>query len=484
VRVLEDGLSQPATASAGDSEFADSIAILPFENSETEEEAAYLGEGISAGVGENLTQLPRLRVVPHTKAMKYGGPGQNAVQAGRELGARVVLIGQATLKDEILGIRATLIDAELGSQVWNACYERRAQDIFSIQAEIVEQIKSRLMLSGDHGQRKISAWRPTESREAYFLYLRGMHWMGKFSTEGMKRAIDFARRAIDADPAFARAWSMFAYLLVMIGYVDGAPPLVAFPKAKSAAMRALEIDDDEADAHAALAFVHLLHEWDWPSARRELDRALALRPNLAVAHFIYSQWYLTQGLFERAIVEGQVALEIDPLSAIYSCCLAQIYFHYRDHDRAIEQLERTIDIDPGFRAAHLIASLIYANKGMRSEAVAALEQGFEDSKDQIRSKAFQGIVGALTGVPKETSEAIASLEVELKPPHFSSAYHSAILHALLGEIDKAFTCLEMAWQGRSNRLVFLAVSSNLSNLHGDPRFTEFRRRIGIPEGRP
>jgi tetratricopeptide (TPR) repeat protein len=300
----------------------------------------------------------------------------------------------------------------------------------------------------------------------------------------MKKGLDYIHQALDADPAFAGAWSLLACLFVMIGYVDGAPPLVAFPKAKSAAMRALEIDEEEAAAHGVLAFVHFLYDWDWLSAKKELDRALELRPNLAFIHFVYSQWYLTQGLFDYAVAEGEIAAEIDPLSAVFRYCLAQIHFHSHDYDRAIGELERTLDIDPNFRGAHQIAALVYANRGMRTEALAALEQGFDGSKDQIRSKGFRGIVGALTGVPQDTSEALLSLEPELVPPHFLSAYHSAVLHALLGEIDEAFACLELARQGRSNRIAFLAFASNFGNLRSDSRFHEFRRRIGIPESHP
>jgi tetratricopeptide (TPR) repeat protein len=310
-----------------------------------------------------------------------------------------------------------------------------------------------------------------------------MHWANKWSAEGVRKGVEYTRQAIDADPAYAKAWTALAILYVLIGSLEGAPPIETFARAKAAAVKALEIDNSEPDAHAALAYVRLVYDWDWERAHEELLRAIELGPNLAAGHYVYSYWYLTQGLYKQALTEAKLSLEIDPLSVQFSFNVGQIHYFSRRYDQAIDQFHRTNEIDPTFGPTHQFLAFSYAQKGMRHDAIAELEKGLKHAKQDLRSKALWSIVDALTGKPLEARKVLDQLRRELAPPNFSAAYHCAVLHALLGDIDEAFTCLDKARQGRSSRLAYLLIAPNFESLHDDSRFRDLLRRIGIPASR-
>jgi TolB-like protein/DNA-binding winged helix-turn-helix (wHTH) protein len=462
------------------SEFLDSIAVLPFENVAAEPDMEYLSDGITATIINNLSQLNRLRVVPRTTVFRYKGRTSDVAQAGRELRVRVVLIGQVVQRSDVLIVNVELIEAAHESQLWGASYDTRPEDILSVQAEIAGQITDRLRLRLGEEERRQLAKRPTESREAYYLYLRAMHWANKWTPEGVRKGVDYTRQAIDVDPAYAEAWIALAYMYVLIGSFGSTAPTETFAKAEAAAVKALEIDDSKANAHAILAFVRLMGGWDWQGAFEELLCAKELAPNLASGHYVSSFWYLTQGRFPEATSEAKLALDVDPLSTRFSFHLGQVHYFARQYDQAIEQLKKTNELDPLFARAYQFCALAYAQKGMRDDAIAELEKGNEFAKDDLVSMALRAIADALTGRTLEARNDLDKLRQELQPPHFSSAYYCAVLHALLGEIDEALACLEMARQGHSIVLPYLAIEPNLDNLHDDPRFPDLLRRIGIP----
>jgi TolB-like protein/DNA-binding winged helix-turn-helix (wHTH) protein/Flp pilus assembly protein TadD len=466
-----------------DSEFLDSIAVLPFENAGGEADMEYLSEGITTTIINNLSQLNRLRVVPRTTVFRYKGKVSDVAQVGRELRVRVVLTGRVSQRGDALIINVELIDTTHESQLWGANYNGGSEDIFQIQAEIAAQITNKLKLRLNDEEKKQLATRPTESREAYYLLLKSVYWADKWTPEGVRKGVDYARQAIDADPVYAEAWTALSYLFVLIGFFGGAPPIETFAKAKAAAVKALEIDDGKADAHATLSFVRLVYDWDWQGAQVESLRAVELGPNLANGHYVYSHWYLTQGLYEEALREATLALNIDPLSVKFHYQVGAIHFFSRHYDQAIEQLRETNQLDPLFVPAHQLLAAAYARKGMRHNAMAEIEKGSELAQNNLRSKAIWGIVSALAGELVEARKVLDELLQELEPPDFSSAYHCAALHALFGETDEAFACLDMARQGRTVQLAYMAIAPELESLHNDSRFREVLLSIGIPASR-
>ena len=479
--VLDDGKAGKRVASPT-SEFLDSIAVLPFENVGGEAEMEYLSDGITTSIINNLSQLHKLRVVPRTTVFRYKGKVSDVAQAGRELRVRVVLTGQVAQRGDGLIVNAELIDTIHESQLWGANYNRRLEDIFLLQAEMAKEITNRLRLQLNDEEKRQLAKRPTESREAYYLLLKAIYWADKWTPEGVRKGVDYIRQALDADPVYAEAWNALAYLYVLIGFFGGAPN-ETFPKAKAAVVKALEIDDGEADAHATLAFVRLVYDWDWQGAQVELLRAIELGPNLASGHYVYSHWYLTQKLYEEAITEAKLALDIDPLSVKFSYQVAAIHYFSRRYDQAIEQLQKTTALDPLFANAHEVLASAYARKGMRHDAMAAAEKALELSKNDLRCKAKWGIISALTGEPLAARKVLDQLRQALTPPDFSLAYHCAALHVLLGETDEAFACLDKARQGRTVALVYVAIAPELDGLRDDPRFRDLLLSIGIPASR-
>jgi tetratricopeptide (TPR) repeat protein len=424
-----------------------------------------------------------LRVVPRTTAFHYKGKVIDVSQVGRDLHVRVVLTGQVAQRGDSLIVNVELIDTIHDSQLWGDNYHRRVEDIFSVQTELAGEITNRLQLRLNDDEKRQLAKRPSENRVAYHLYMKGLHWANKWTPEGVRKGVDYTRQAIDADPVYAEAWAALAYLYVLIGFFGGAPPIEIFTKAKAAALKALEIDDGQADAHSALAFIRLVYDWDWQGSDVELLRAIRLGPNLAGGHYVYSHWYLTQKLYEEAITEANLALDIDPLSVYLRYHLGAIYYFSRQYDEAIERLGETCELDPLFVHAHQLLARAYARKGMQDDAMAEVEKGLNLAKNDLRGKAFGGMVSALMGRSIEARKILGELAQDSGPPNFSSAYQCALLHALLGDTNEAIACLDKAREGRAVALAYVAATPEVESLRDDPRFSDVLRRVGIPVSR-
>jgi tetratricopeptide (TPR) repeat protein len=377
-----------------------------------------------------------------------------------------------------------LIDTANRSQLWGAHFNGNSEDIFAIQAEIAAHVTNKLKLRLNDEEKKQLTRRPTASREAYHLLLKSLYWANKWTPDGIQKGVDYARQAIDVDPVYAEAWTALAYLFVLIGFFGGAPSTEIFARAKAAAAKALDIDDGDVGAHATLAYVRLVYDWDWQGAHEESLRAIELGPNLAKGHWVYSHWYLTQGLYQEAMREAKVALDLDPLSVQFNYQVGAIRFFSRRYDQAIEQLHATNELDPFFAPSHQLLAATYAQKGMRQEAIAEIEKGLMLANNGLRSEALFGVLSAMAGELVEARRILDKSTPELKPPGFSLAYPCAGLHALLGEKDEAFACLDMARQGRSVQLAYVAIAPELESLHDDPRFREMLLSMGFPPAEP
>ena len=460
--------------------YLDSIAVLPFENAGDDPEMEYLSDGITASIINNLSQVSTLRVVPRTTVFRYKGPLGDLAQTGRELRARVVLTGRVSQRGDNLTINVELIDAERESQLWGQRYTGSSEDVLPIQTEIATQITNRLKLPLNDEEKRRLTKRPTTSREAYQLFLKSMYWANKWTPDGIRKGVDYARQAIDVDPVYAEAWSALAYSFILIGFFGGASQNEMFARAKVAATKALDIDDSGADAHAMLAYIRLVHDWDWHGALQLLLRAIELGPNLARGHYVYSHWLLTLELYEEAEREARLALDIDPLSMTFSHQLAMVHYFSRHYDEAIEQFREAIELYPLSGPGHLFLGFAYAQICIWKEAKEEIEKSLRLSYNDLQSEASLGIFSAMAGELVEARIVLDKLTQELKPPGFTVAYQCASLHALLGEKDEAFACLDMARQGHSVGLPYIAIAQEFESLHDDPRFPDLVRRIGIP----
>src|SRR5579864_3671796 len=315
-RTAASGSAVATTASRSQqpSKTIDSLAVLPFVNLSGDPEMEYLSDGITDTLINSLSQLRKLRVVPRSLTFRYKGREVDPQRVGNELNARAVLTGRVMQRGDTLLVSTELMDVAKLSQLWGAQYNRKMADIFVLQEEIAREIteKLRLQLTGE--ERKLLTTRATGNKEAYQLYLKGRFWLGKRTPEGFSKAIEYLQQAIAKDPTYALAYSGLADCYSFVSVFASVPPSEAYAKGKESVLKALEIDDTLAEAHASLAFLRANHDWDWSGGEREFQRAIALNPDNAIAHFWYGWALVSTGRFEESIMESKRALEIDSLS--------------------------------------------------------------------------------------------------------------------------------------------------------------------------
>jgi eukaryotic-like serine/threonine-protein kinase len=452
-----------------------SLAVLPFANANSDPNSDYLSDGITESIINILSQLPKLRVVPRSTVFRYKGREIDLPTVGRDLNVRAVLTGRVVHRGDTLNIQTELIDVINESQFWGQQYNRKLSDIFAVQEEIARDISEKLLLKLTGEEQKRLTKRYTESTDAYHLYLKGRYHWNKRTTEGLKRGIEYFERAIEEDPSYALAYAGLADTYALLNRYRVLMPRESFPKARAAAMRALEIDDSLAEAHGSLGLVKLHYEWDWNGAERHFRRAIELNPNYATAHQWYGGYWLAMGDFEKAIVELKRAQEIDPLSLIINADLGLPYHFARRYDLAIEQYRKVLEMDPNFYPARLYLGWAYEQKGEFQEAITEFERvsKLEDSPTASLGHAY--------AMAAKRDEALKLLEVlkEYSKRHYVSPYGIAMIYTGLGELDQAFEWLRIACDERAGLIVWLKVDPRIDCLRSDPRFAELLDLIGF-----
>jgi TolB-like protein/Tfp pilus assembly protein PilF len=456
----------------------DSIAVLPFENSASDPEMEYLSEGLAETIINRLSRLQNLRVVPRTTTFQYKRKPLNPIQVGHELRARLVLTGHIARRGDRLTVGAELIETGRESQLWGQTYDRNIEEILAIEDAIAGEIPDYLHLALTDVERRQVAKRTTESRDAYHLYLKAVYFAHKYTPEGFGKGLDYCRKAIEADPIYADAYAALSYLYSLLGTFDVVPALEAFPRARAAALKALEIDDSLSDAHTVLGFVKLAHDWNLPDAEAELRRAVELGPNMPGGHYAYSHWWLAKGLPQKAMDEAQRAIDLDPLSLPKNYHLGAVYYFAHDYDAAIAQLHKTSELDPSFVIAHNLLAITYAFKGFSREALAEAEKAHSLSPG-LYARHTLGRVYAILGDHSKARDILREAEKMSTPPNYSRAAWCAMIHALLAEPDQALAWLEKACIAREPALIYLKHFSDFDSLHDDPRFHDLLHRIGL-----
>jgi TolB-like protein len=298
----------------GSGETIDSVAVLPFVNASADPNTEYLSDGITESLINSLSQLPHLKVMSRDSAFMYKGKDTDAHTVGQALGVRAVFKGRVMQRGDNLEISAELVDARDNSHIWGQQYSRKSSDIFALQGELAKEITGmlRMKLTGEDDKRMAKSY--TANPEAYQDYLKGLYWNHKANEDGVNRGIEYFQQAIAKDPTYALAYTGLADGYASLGGLSLVPPKEAYPRAKEAALKALEIDDTLGEAHASLAIIKASYDWDLSGAEREFQRAIELNPNYASAHWRYGMALVHAGRFEEAIKEEKRALELDPLS--------------------------------------------------------------------------------------------------------------------------------------------------------------------------
>lgn len=459
-----------------------SIAVLPFQNASGDPNMEYLSDGITESLINSLSQLPNVRVLARSTMFSFKGRGADPRAVGSQLGVDAVLTGRVVQLGDNLSVQADLVSVSDGSQLWGERYNRKSSDILGLQEEIAREIvgKLRARLSGQDEQRLTKQY--TQNAEAYQLYLKGRYYWNKRTPDNFRKAIGYFQQAIDSDPNYALAYSGLADSYSLLSGYGANPPGETMPQAKAAAMKALEIDDQLAEAHASLAEILHNYYWDFPAEERELKRALELNPNYATAHQWYGEYLTSMGRHDEAIAEMHHAVELDPLSVIINRTLGDAYYFARRYDEAIDQYHKTIEIDPNFALAHALLADAYVAKGRYTEAVAeyakAEELGLGGGTKQSAAAMLDSY--AKGGWKGNLLYMAARFEEQSKHGYVQS-YIVACVYAELRNTEKAFTWLEKAYQERDSIMPLLKVDPRLDSLRSDPRFADLVRRVGIPQ---
>jgi len=457
-------------------EAIDSVAVLPFVNASADSNTEYLSDGITESLINNLSQLPHLKVMSRDSAFMYKGKDTDARKVGETLGVRAVLKGRVMQRGDDLEISAELVDARDGSHIWGQQYTRKASDIFGLQGDLAKEMTSmlRMRLTGEDEKRMAKSY--TANPEAYQDYLKGMYWRYKITEEGYTKGIAYFQQAITKEPTFALAYAGLADCYGGRANSGSVPPREGYPRAKEAALKALELDDTLAEAHTSLAFIKTDYDWDWSGAEKELQRAIELNPGYARAHETFGLLLYRLGKLEEAIAEEKRAVELDPLSLLNNRVLGQSFFFARQYDRAIEQFRKTLELDPNFATMHRFLGEAFLQKSMYKEGIAEIEKELMIFPGSTSALSYLGYAYAVEGRRAEAQKVLDQLK-ERSNQRYVSAATRARIYAGLGEKDQTFQWLERSYEERS--IGSIEVDPIYDPLRSDPRFADLLRRMNL-----
>jgi serine/threonine-protein kinase len=457
----------------------DSIAILPFAGTAAAPEMESLCDGLAARVIDTLSQLPRLRVMAWSTVYRYKGRGIDPQAVGRELGVRAVLLGSIEQQGEQLTIHFELVDAADGSRLWGTRRSSEACDLLELQetlaAQVTEQLGSKLLREEKRRLRK----RPTESSEAFRLYLQGRYHWSKRTRAGLLKSVELFEQSSQQDPRFALAYAGLADAYAILGGFGYLPPQEAYTRARMEATRALELDEALAEAHSSLATVMYRFDWDWAGAEREFRAALRHNPGYATAHMWFGVYLVLMGRFDEALAAIDRALELDPLSVVVNWTRGYLLYYMRRFGDAVDQYKRTLGIDPTFARVHIDIGITGVLQGSFAAGIAEIQKAMalmEQSPGLLASLAW---AYATAGDRAEAGSILAELEAQAKR-HPLSPFPVALVHVALGDHDRAFDWLERSLARREDGLVSLKVNPRLDPLRADPRYAALLGRVGLP----
>ncbi len=456
-----------------------SLAVLPFENAGGDPEYEYLSDGITGSLINILATLPKLRVMAQSTVSRYKGRDIDPQAIGRELNVHAVLSGRIMQRGGSLRVGAELVDVATGSQLWGAQYDRKPDDIFVVQDDISNEISGKLRLQLTGAEKKRLTKRHTEDAESYRLYLKGRHHWNRWTEESFYKAIEYFQQAIAKDPNYALAYTGIADSYVLLGWNSYLPSEIAFPKGKVAAITALRLDPDLAEAHTSWAALLWLHDWHWKEAQTEFKRSLELAPTYPTANHWYAEYMMTMGWHEEAIAKFKNGHELDPLSLIINVAVGwSLYFAHR-YDEALEQLRRTVELEPNYPVTYWILGLVLRKMGRYELAIAEGEKSVKLSGGSPLMRATLAHTFASAG---RTTEALQLLDelTTLAKQKYVPPYFIAGIHVGLGENDRAIEYLEKAYQEHSHWLLYLHMGPGMEALQNDPRFQNLLQRVGLP----
>jgi TolB-like protein/Tfp pilus assembly protein PilF len=450
-----------------------SLAVLPLDNLSGDPGQEYFADGMTEALIADLARVRGLRVISRTSSMAYRNSGKTLPQIARELNVDAVVEGSVLRAGDRVRITTQLISADSDHHLWSDSYERDLEDVLALQSEVARAIAGEIQLKLAPPQAR-AAERLVDPA-AFEAYLKGRHHWTRRTGPDLRKSIEYFEAAIAIDPDWALAHSGLAQSYVLLANFDPSEqPRDSMPRARAAAERALELDDELAAAHTALAAVREFYDWDWEGAAAEFRRALELDPSDATAHFWYGMHHMSSKK-EDALEHLRRARDLDPLSPIIGTGMGIVLMNAREYDRSIRTLRETLELEPDFAFARVFLARAYATKGMHAESVEVAERlAKTDSASRSRAALAEAYAGA-----GRREDALRILE-EIRG---SAVYPLSVVYvyAALGEADAAFDWLEKAYERRQLGLAWIRVIPALDPLRSDPRFDDLLRRIGFPE---
>ena len=458
----------------------ESLAVLPLKNLSGDPTQEYFADGMTEELITDLSKIGAVRVISRTSAMRYKDTNKSLPEIARELNVDGVVEGSVERSGDRVRITAQLIHAPTDTHLWADSYERDLRNILSLQDEVARDIASKIRVTLTPQERaQLSNSRPIEP-EAYEDYLKGRYYYGKLSTEGFSEALKYFQQAVNRYPNYALAYVGLADCYKELGIWGALPPRESSSKAKAAITKALAIDNNLGEAHATLAHLHFVYDWDWAGAQEEFNRAMELSPRSSEVHQLYAIYLSAMGRQDEAVAEIEKAHALDPVSQPTNTLLGFVYLLAHRLDKAIEQLQKTLALYPDSAVDHYNLGICYEHTGMYRDAVEEYLKSEEidgTTKEDlaIRRRAF--LKGGLRGfLQEELKSDIADSKHGYVP-----AFDFAQLYARLGDKDRAFENLEKTYREGGHNIAFLKVEPELDDLRSDPRFTDQLRRVGLPQ---
>jgi TolB-like protein/Tfp pilus assembly protein PilF len=457
-----------------------SVAVLPFVNLSVDPENEYFSDGVTEDIITHLCKISDLKVISRHSVMQFKEKAHSLREIGQDLGVATILEGSVRRAADRVRITAQLVDVQTDEHIWAEMYDREFTDIFAIQSDVAIRIAGALEATLSPAVRALIEKEPTGSLDAHNSYLLGTFYWNKRTEEGFRRALEHFEEAIEEDSSHALAHVGVADCYNLLPFYGDAHPGQAHPKAKSAALRALELDDTLAEAHTSFAFVETWYDWDWSVAEAEFKRALALNPGYARAHH-WCAWYHTiRGELDEAVARVTRARELDPLSLIINTDVGDLFYYSRRYDEALEQQRKTVNMDPSFWPAHVNLGRAFVQKELYQEAIDSFHKAIDLSKGHPSGVGVLGYAYAVCDMRSDSLDMLDKLE-ELSTRVNVPSYLRAMIYAGLGDKGQAFAWLERAHNERDSAwlIYYLKADPWADSLREDARFTRLLESMGL-----
>lgn len=455
------------------------LAVLPFDNLSRDPDQEFFSDGLTEEMIAQLGKLnpERLTVISRGSVAKYKDSRLTANQIGRELRADYLIQGSVRRASDRVRITVQLIQVQDQTDLWAESYDRKLKDMLTLQDSVARTVANQIHIALTPGQQMRPPGKANLDPDAYEAYLKGRYYWNKRTGESLEKALIYFQQAINRDPTYGAAYSGLADCNSGLAWHGFKSPAEALPKANAAALKAIEIDPQSAEAHASLGLV-LTHRWDWAGAEAEFKQALRLDPRYANAHHWYGDYLSIMGRHDEALLEARQALELDPLNLMIGTWVGRRYYLARKYEPAIEQGRNTVELDANFAAAHLVLGENYLQVGLHEQGFSELQTAAGLSGNSPLYLAQVGVADALAGRKPEALQIVAQLQA-ISNTRYVSPYGLAQIYAALNDKGQTFKWLQIAYDDRAVWMSYLAVDPVFDGFRSDQRYQDLLRRVRL-----